>query len=103
MESKIDAVVEKWGLKADKKRMFGGACWMLEGNMMCAILSGGMVIARVPNALRETTLRMDHVYQAEMNGRIMKNWVMFDGDVVSEQDFERLLEIGRDFALSLRV
>ena len=101
MEQKIDQIVSNWGLKADKKRMFGGMCWLLSGNMMCATLASGMVIVRVPDESRDKVLALEDVYQAEMNGRVMKNWVMTDGTVLDPDTFEKLLEIGRDMALSL--
>lgn len=101
MEQKIDKIIAEWGLKADKKRMFGGICWLLSGKMMCATLAGGMVIVRMPDELRESVLAMKDVYQAEMNGSIMKNWAMTDGNVLEPSEFMKLLEVGRDVALSL--
>ena len=58
-----------------EKRMFGGVCFMINGNM-CAGTWKGALIVRLARENHETTLAEPHTKPADMAGRIMKGWAL---------------------------
>ena len=84
-----------------EKKMFGGICFMVHGNMACGII-GYDVIVRVGPKNYEAALRKPGVREFDFTGRPMKGWVVISAEI-HESD-EKLLDWIKqavDFALSL--
>lgn len=60
-----------------ERRMFGGVCFMIGGNM-CVGTWRDALIARIDRAERDSALAEPHTRPADMNGRVMKGWVMVE-------------------------
>ena len=60
-----------------EKRMFGGVCFMINGNM-CAGAWKGALIVRLARENHEATLAEPHTKPADMAGRIMKGWALVE-------------------------
>ena len=58
-----------------EKRMFGGVCFMINGNM-CAGTWKGALIVRLARENHEATLAEPHTKPADMAGRVMKGWAL---------------------------
>jgi hypothetical protein len=101
-QQRIDTLFEQWKLSPDKKKMFGGVAYMLNGNMSCATMSNGSVVVRLPAEKSEEVLGYAHVQQATMGNRVMKNWALIDTDSMGDAELSGFIEIGRDFALSMK-
>jgi TfoX/Sxy family transcriptional regulator of competence genes len=84
-----------------EKKMFGGVCYMLDGNMACGV-TGDRLIVRMTEAERETALKQPHVRVFDMTGRPMKKWVMVDAQgVAGDEDLRGWVEKGLAFARTL--
>ncbi|MCG8616573.1 MAG: TfoX/Sxy family protein [Desulfobacterales bacterium] len=59
----------------EEKKMFGGICVLLRGNMACGILNEDLIV-RVGPENYQVCLEMDHTRVFDITGRVMKNWVM---------------------------
>lgn len=68
----------------DEKKMFGGICFLLNGNMACGILDNELIV-RVGKDDYENTLNLPHVRKFDITGRPMKGWVM-----ISAQGFDNM-------------
>ena len=80
-----------------EKKMFGGLCFLLNGNMLCGVhAKGGM--ARVGKALEAEALAMDGVSPLSFTGRPMGGMVDV-ADSVFEDDAkrEKILALARAF------
>ena len=83
-----------------EKKMFGGICFLLHGNMACGIIKDDLIVRVGPDYLQ--SLKLPHTRQFDITGRPMKGWVM-----VSHQglDTDRALSVwvqrGADFSLTL--
>jgi TfoX/Sxy family transcriptional regulator of competence genes len=97
---RIDRIVSKWP-RTGSKKMFGGVCHLLQGNMFCGILKDYLIL-RLGVEAAEKALEQTGVRPFDITGRPMKGWVM-----VSEEGFaddaalDDWLEMARDFAAAL--
>ena len=66
-----------------EKKMFGGICFMLDGNI-CVGVSGDSLIARVGPGRYKTDLQKEFVGEFGATGRPMTGWVLIDPEGVDE-------------------
>lgn len=59
----------------DEKKMFGGICFLLFGNMVCGIINDDLII-RVGVDVYEEALKLPQTKKFDLTGRPMKGWVM---------------------------
>ena len=55
--------------------LMGGICFMLNGNMCCAVSGRGGLLVRVGPDAHTQTLREPHCWPMEMGDRVMKGYV----------------------------
>ncbi len=85
----------------NEKKMLGGICFLLHGNMACGIL-GYDIIIRVGPKKYEESLKLPHTRIFDFTGRPMKGWVMVSQEgLESDEDLFRWVQKGINFALSL--
>ena len=58
-----------------EKKMFGGLCFLLSGNMVCGIIKDDLIV-RVGTDRYEELLQMPQTKKFDITGRPMKGWVM---------------------------
>ena len=59
----------------EEKKMFGGICFMLNGNMLVGVWKNSLIV-RLGSAEGELALREQHVKEFDITGKPMKNWVL---------------------------
>lgn len=59
----------------DEKKMFGGLCFLLFGNMVCGII-GEDLIVRVGADNYDRMLKKPHAKKFDLTGRPLRGWVM---------------------------
>ena len=68
-----------------EKKMFGGVCFLLHGNMLCGVFRmGGMV--RVGKHRVEDALTLDGAEPMDMNGRKMGGFVRIEDPVFDDEE-----------------
>ena len=90
-----DALADLEGIT--ERRMFGGLCFMLNGNMLCGVhQDGGM--ARVGKENETEALEVEGVKPLSFTGRKMGGIVEFDGDVLeNDQRRDQVLDLAYDY------
>ncbi|PLX85177.1 MAG: RNA methyltransferase [Desulfuromonas sp.] len=84
-----------------EKKMFGGICFMLKGNMACGIV-GDFLIARVGPVKYAEALDEPHAALFDFTGRPMTGWVKVAPEGWNaETDLKKWVQMGVDYALSL--
>ena len=84
-----------------ERRMFGGLCFMLHGNMALGIDKDRLIV-RVGAERYESALQRPHARPMDMTGRPMKGFVVVPPEGLQDrEDFRGWVEQGVDFALSL--
>lgn len=85
----------------NEKKMFGGICYLLNGNMACGILNEDLIV-RVGAEKYEDYLKKPHTRKFDITGKPMKGWVMITyKGLESDKDLLKWVRLGVDFALSL--
>ncbi len=100
LESRIDEVVESWGIEVTKRKMFGGLGYFINRNMCCGI-AGNELIIKTDRDTADKVLQKDGVRPFHVGGRGMKAWQLVAQDVLDEVNLERLLSLCREYVLTL--
>ena len=74
VDKRIREIVDQWPHTSAKK-MFGGVCYLLNGNMVAGV-HGDHLILRLGEASAREALQEPHVVPFDLTGRPMKGWVM---------------------------
>ncbi len=69
--------------KTEQKRMFGGICFMLNGNMLVGTFRAGMMV-RVAKADHAATVKLPGATAMEMKGRVMEGFILIEAEAVEE-------------------
>ena len=81
--------------------MFGGACYLLKGNMCFGILKDFLIV-RMDKEQGEKSLKARNVKPFDITGRPMAGWVMVEeAGWKSAVGLAKWIGIGKGFALSL--
>ncbi len=84
-----------------EKKMFGGICFLLNGNMACGIRNDDIIV-RVGKEAYEDCLALPHTRQFDITGRPMTGWVMVSSEgYQSDAELKSWLQRGIDFAKTL--
>lgn len=84
-----------------EKKMFGGMCYLLNGNMACGILNDDLIV-RVGPKEYENALKLPNTRKFDITGKPMKGWVMVSyAGHESDTDLLEWVLRGVHFALSL--
>ncbi len=100
LEEKIDAASKRWK-DVEKKKMFGGVCYLIKGNMAFGIYKDFLIV-RMDKAMGEESLKARHVKPFDITGKPMAGWIMVQEEGWSKQiALENWINMGKKFALSL--
>ena len=100
LETAIDNAVKRWK-DVDKKKMFGGVCWLLKGNVCFGIWNDSLIV-RMDKDQGEKSLTDRNVRPFDITGRPMAGWVMVEkAGWKSAAGLERWITIGKEYARSL--
>ena len=81
--------------------MFGGICWLIQGNMASGVINDDLIVRVGPDGY-ETALTQAHTRVFDVTGKIMKGWVMVSPEGwASEPALEKWVRQGVEFALTL--
>jgi hypothetical protein len=84
-----------------EKKMFGGLCFLLHGNMCCGIV-GEELMLRVGAEHYAATLLLDHAREMDFTGRALQGFVYVGIDGLEEdRDLAAWVQRGVDFAATL--
>ena len=84
-----------------EKKMFGGICFLLNGNMAGGILNDDIIV-RVGKEAYEECLASPYAKQFDITGRPMTGWVMVAPEgYQSDANLKEWLQKGIDFAKTL--
>ena len=82
---RIRAVIGHWPGMVEK-RMFGGVCFMLNGNMLCGAMKAGELLIRVPPGQYEAALARSGAGPVSMGERTMGGFVEVALDAIEDED-----------------
>ena len=84
-----------------EKKIFGGVCYLLNGNMACGVIKDGLIVRLAP-AQFETARSRPGTRPFAMSGKPMTGWLVVDPEgTASEADLRGWVGQTLDFARSL--
>lgn len=84
-----------------EKKMFGGLCFMVQGNMCCGILQDDIMV-RVGADAHADALAQPHARPMDFTGKAMKGMVYVGPEgLEGDDDLEGWVQRGLSFTLSL--
>lgn len=85
-----------------QKKMFGGLCFLHNGNMLCGVDNKSRLMVRVGPAQYEKALKMKHAKEMDFTGRSLKGMIYVDPEgAKSARDIARWIDIGLNFTKTL--
>jgi TfoX/Sxy family transcriptional regulator of competence genes len=87
-------------LETVRKKMFGGTCHILRGNMMAGVYKDYLIL-RLGEEAAEEALGQPFVSPFDITGRPLRGWVMVEARGVEGDELERWLTKAREYAESL--
>lgn len=76
LQRRIKKIVSEWK-GTDDKKMFGGVCHLLNGNMFCGVYKDFLIL-RLGQDRSEETLKLPFARPFDITGKKMRGWVMID-------------------------
>jgi TfoX/Sxy family transcriptional regulator of competence genes len=98
LDARVTALVAHWGTR--RKKMFGGTCHLLKGNMVCGVLEDCLIL-RLGETAAAKAFKEPWVKPFDFTGRPMKGWVMVDQRGLQGENLERWLKKARSFVRTL--
>ena len=100
LEMRIEDIIYRW-LNISKRKMFGGVCFMLNGNLCFGVLKHYLIV-RLGKEKTEEKLKLENVLPFDITGRAMRGWVMVDRNgYQADEQLRTWLEAGKDFCETL--
>jgi TfoX/Sxy family transcriptional regulator of competence genes len=89
------------GIPFVEKKMFGGAGFLLNGNLACGVNKDNLIV-RVDAERHGALLKKPHVKPFDMTGKPMKGWLLVDAEgYKTDKQLSTWITEGVQFALSL--
>jgi len=89
------------GPNLEFKKMFGGVCQLINGNIVCGVHKDYLIL-RLGEAAAKNALQKPHVRPFDITGRPMRGWVMVAGEgFAGRHELKKWLDEARRFVISL--
>jgi hypothetical protein len=98
LDDRINKATAGWG--ATRKKMFGGTCNLINGNMMCGVHKDFLILRLGEEEGREALSQPD-VKPMDISGKPMKGWVMVGNKGLTDSVLEQWLLKAKRFAEKL--
>ncbi len=83
-----------------EKKMFGGYCWMLNGNMLCGV-EVGRYMFRIGKDLEAEALSRPGARPMDITGRPMRGFVWVSAEAADGADLERWITLAERYVGAL--
>lgn len=83
-----------------ERKMFGGYCWMLHGNMLCGV-EVGRYMFRVGKALEAEALTRKGVSPMDITGKPMSGFVWVSADTARGRALKAWIEFASQYVAAL--
>jgi hypothetical protein len=87
-------------LETIRKKMFGGTCYMLHGNMMAGVYREFLIL-RLGDDATTRALGEPHVRPFDITGRLMRGWVMVEPQGAEGRELDRWLGLAEEYVSKL--
>ncbi|MFC1902931.1 TfoX/Sxy family protein [Chloroflexota bacterium] len=101
LEYRIDLLTKRFG-SLNKRKMFGGVCYLMNGNMSFGIYKEYLIVRTSKDKAEDLLKKEEYIKPFDITGKPMKGWVMVSPDYVeTEDELLNMLQLGTDFVGNL--
>lgn len=100
LEQRIDEAIETWSVDVAKRKMFGGLGYFINRNMAFGVKADQLIV-KADEPTVERLLTEPGMGYFDYGGKKMKTWLQAEGEVLDDDNLLRLLDISRDYTLTL--
>jgi len=97
LDKRIAGMIVDWG--ATRKKMFGGTCHLINGNMMCGVYRDFLIL-RLGEEAGTAALNKPHTKPFDITGRPMKGWIMVEQEGLTDSALKEWLGKAKAFTES---
>lgn len=84
-----------------RKKMFGGTCYLLHGNMLCGVWKDSLIVRLDPDEY-EAAIKKPYARKFDITGKPMKGWLLVDSDGIKKAaDLTRWVNVAEQFVKKL--
>lgn len=84
-----------------EKKMFGGVCYLLHGNLLVGVWKDSLIARLGPEGAKQA-LTEDSVRPFDITGKAMKNWVLVEPDgIESDEELKEWIVRATEFVKGL--
>ncbi len=98
LDARVREIAANWG--GTTKKMFGGTCHLLQGNMLCGVNTDQLIV-RLGEEAGTAALEESHTRPMDITGRPMKGWVIVSPKGYAGEALGDWLERARQFVSTL--
>ncbi|UCE04337.1 MAG: TfoX/Sxy family protein [bacterium] len=100
IDSRIRNIVTNWE-STNAKKMFGGVCHLLNGNMFCGVWKDYLIL-RLGEDAGKRALESPYAKPFDITGRPMKGWIMVESKgFKTDKELEDWLKQAKEFVKKL--
>ncbi len=100
IDARIVKTIAGWK-NTNRKKMFGGICHLLNGNMFCGVYKDYLIL-RLGEEQAKIALESESVRPFDITGRPMKGWIMVEENGFrTDKELKAWLKSAKEFAGSL--
>jgi hypothetical protein len=99
LDGRTGEIISRWD-NIIPKEMFGGVCYLLNGNIACGIIKDFLIL-RLGEEEAVLALQKPGVRLFDITGRPMKGWVMVEERACAGKKLEAWLNKAREFVAQL--
>ncbi len=100
LDKRIKMIVARWKSTSNKK-MFGGVCHLLNGNMIGGVHKNKLIL-RLGEDVSKIALKKKHTVPFDITGKPMKGWVMVEKEgFKTNEELRDLLNQAKKFVKTL--
>ncbi|MBI5580518.1 MAG: TfoX/Sxy family protein [Deltaproteobacteria bacterium] len=85
---------------AVRRKMFGGTCYLLKGNMVCGVYKNFLIL-RLGEKRAAEALKQPGVRPFDITGKPMKGWAMMAESALTDAEIAGWIEKARTFVKTL--
>jgi len=99
LDNRISEIASEWK-DITRKKMFGGICYLLNGNMFCGVYKDYLIL-RLGEEEAAAALQTPFVRPFDITGRPMKGWVMVEKSGFTGDKLDKWLRKAKLFVETL--
>lgn len=98
LDARVTAAIAGWG--TTRRKMFGGTCHLISGNMLCGVYKNFLIL-RLGEQAAQQALERPRIKPFDVTGKPMRGWIMIEANALDQAGLLKWLKRCRSFVATL--